>query len=197
MEKHKGINTYHAKNRAEWRKWLMANYVKEKSVWLIIFNKSSGIPSIYYEEAVEEALCFGWVDSKPNTRDHQSHYQFFTRRKPGSNWSKLNKAKVERLIKQDMMTPAGMEVIEEAKKRGTWDALSDVENLVIPKDLGEALDKYENARQNFGTFPRSVKRGILEWIFNAQARETRKRRIEETAALADKNERANQYRPGK
>ncbi len=197
MERHKGINTYHAKNRTEWRKWLMANYAREKSVWLIIFNKNSEIPSIYYEEAVEEALCFGWVDSKPNTRDHQSHYQFFAQRNPRSNWSKLNKAKVERLIKQGMMTPAGMEVIEEAKKRGTWDALNDVENLVIPKDLGEALDRYENARQNFGAFPRSVKRGILEWIFNAQARETRQRRIEETAALADKNERANQYRPGK
>jgi uncharacterized protein YdeI (YjbR/CyaY-like superfamily) len=105
MEKHKGIHTFHAKTRDEWRQWLMKNHQSEKSVWLIIYRKESNTPSVYYPEAVDEALCFGWIDSTPNKRDDVSYYQFFAKRNPKSNWSKVNKEKVDQLIAQGLHAP--------------------------------------------------------------------------------------------
>ncbi|MDX1959843.1 MAG: YdeI/OmpD-associated family protein [Leptospiraceae bacterium] len=189
-----GVKTFHAKNAKEWRAWLEKNHKSEKNVWLIIYKKESSIPSVYYDEAVDEALCFGWIDSKPNKRDESSFYQFFAKRNPKSNWSKVNKEKVQRLLKEKKIAASGMEMIELAKKLGTWDALNDVENLVIPKDLEAELNKNKNAKQYFEEFPKSVKRGILEWILNAKKSETRQKRITETVSLAEKNIRANQYR---
>lgn len=187
-------NSFHAKSRKEWRQWLEKNHNKKENVWLIIYKKESGVKTVYYEEAVEEALCYGWIDSKPNKRDDLSFYQFFSKRNPKSNWSKVNKEKVERLIKEGLMTEAGFSSIELAKKKGTWNALDEVENLTIPKDLEKALKSIKPAFENFQAFPRSVKRNILEWILNAKKEETRANRIEETATLAAKNIRANQYR---
>lgn len=105
-ELHKGVATCKAKNRAAWRRWLEKNHATEKSVWLILYKKNSGIPSIYYPEAVDEALCFGWIDSKANTRDTESYYQYFAQRKPTSKWSKVNKEKVAQLEKAGLMTDA-------------------------------------------------------------------------------------------
>lgn len=189
-----GTKTFHAKTRNDWRKWLLKNHKKEKSIWLIIYKKESKIKSVYYPEAVEEALCFGWIDSKPNKRDNESFYQFFSKRNPKSNWSAVNKKKVEKLINAGLMTEVGLEMIELAKKTGTWTALDNVENLTIPEDLIKALKKEKSAFENFEAFPRSVKRGILEWIQNAKKAETREKRINETASLASKNIRANQYK---
>lgn len=184
---------YYAKDRAAWRSWLMRHHQLEKSVWLIIHKKQNPIGSVSYNEAVDEALCFGWIDSKPNKLDELRFIQFFAKRNPKSNWSDVNKKKVAQLIKDGLMTDAGMELIEYAKANGQWDALNDVDNIIIPDDLEKALKKYTNAESNFIGFPKSVKRGILEWILNAKKEETRMKRVEETARLAAENVRANQY----
>lgn len=194
MEDKDGIKTFYAKSRKEWRDWLEKNHEIEKSIWLIIYRKESEISSVYYTEAVDEALCFGWIDSKPNKRDDKSYYQFFSKRNKKSKWSKINKAKVSKLIKAGLMHPSGLKMIEVAKKSGTWNALDEVENLTIPEDLQTYFEKNSIAFQNWNNFPPSSKRGILEWILNAKKPETRKKRIEETVRLASENKRANHFR---
>lgn len=189
-----GIRTIQAKSRQAWRKWLEKNHQSESSVWLIIYKKGSSLTSVYYPEAVEEALCFGWIDSKANKRDEQSYYQFFARRNPKSNWSKLNKTRVKKLIRENLMTAAGLKAIEIAKERGTWTALDEVDEIMIPKDMQDAFSQNKIAFKNFEAFPRSSKRGILEWILNAKKTETREKRIEETVRLAAKKIKANHYR---
>jgi len=194
MELKDGIKTFYATSQKEWRKWLEKNHQLEKSVWLIIYKKETGIPSVYYTNAVDEALCFGWIDSKPNKRDDESYYQFFAKRNPKSNWSKVNKAKVATLLEKGLMAPAGLEAIETAKQNGTWTALDEVEAITIPKDLQQAFNNNKIGFEYFDKFPRSSKRGILEWIMNAKRTETRQKRIEETIELASKNIKANHYR---
>ena len=189
-----GQPTFYAKDAAAWRRWLKENTYSAKSIWLIIYRKESDTPSVYYNEAVDQALCFGWIDSKPNKRDEESFYQFFSKRNPKSNWSRVNKEKVERLMADGQMAAAGLDMVALAKETGTWDALNDVEDGVIPEDLLNAFAKYPNSQAHFENFPRSVKRGILEWIFNAKRTDTRAKRIEETARLAAENIRANQFR---
>ena len=149
---------------------------------------------MYYPEAVEEALCFGWVDSKANKRDENSFYQYFAKRDPKSKWSGVNKRKVDNLIKEGKMAPAGLAMIELAKQTGTWEALDEIEQLKIPEDLEKQFSKNEAGRKNFEKFPPSAKRGILEWISNAKTTETRNKRIEETVTLAAQNIRANQWK---
>lgn len=194
MEIYNGIQTFHAKTRKEWRKWLEKNHQSEKSVWLIIYKKESDTQSVYYPEAVDEALCFGWIDSKPNKRDEHSYYQFFAKRNPKSNWSKVNKEKVAKLLEQGLIHRSGLEMIEIAKQNGTWTALDEVENIIIPDDLKKLFSKNKTALENWENFPRSSKRGILEWIMNAKKPETRQKRIEKTVSLAEKNIKANHYR---
>lgn len=195
MELKDNIASFYAKDAAAWRRWLEKNHQREKSVWLIIYRKESGVPSVYYPEAVDEALCFGWIDSKPNKRDSQSYYQFFSKRNPKSNWSKVNKNKVAALIQAGKMATAGLQMVELAKKNGTWSALDAVDALELPPELEELLAKHPLAQLHFNAFPPSSKRGILEWIQNAKKAETRQKRIEETVALAEQNKRANHYRP--
>jgi uncharacterized protein YdeI (YjbR/CyaY-like superfamily) len=189
-----GILTFHAKTQEEWRMWLETNHLVEKAIWLIIYKKNSKIPSVYYPEAVDEALCFGWIDSKPNKRDEESYYQFFSKRNPKSNWSKVNKEKVARLLAQGWIAPAGLDAIEIAKKNGTWTALDDVDKLIVPVDLQKLLDVNKIAKDNWERFPPSSRRGILEWILNAKQATTRQKRISETVALAEKNVKANHFR---
>ncbi len=190
-----GVKTCYAPDRAAWREWLRQHHAAEKSVWLIIFRKSSRTPSVYYNEAVDEALCFGWIDSKANKRDGESSYQFFSRRNPKSNWSAVNKRKIEDLTAQGLMTEAGLRMVELARETGTWNALNDVDDLVIPDDLRAAFSDQPEALRNFEAFPRSARRGILEWILNARQPATRQKRIGETVAKAAQNQRANQYQP--
>lgn len=144
---------------------------------------------------MDEALCFGWIDSKANKRDKTSYYQFFSRRNPKSKWSRVNKEKVTYLIEQGLMQRAGFEMIEIAKQLGTWTALDEVENITIPSDLQELFLKNKTAFGNWENFPRSSKRSILEWIVNAKKPETRQKRIKETVSLAGKKVKANHYRP--
>ena len=193
-ERHNGQPTVAAATRAAWRAWLKKHHASERSVWLIIHHKNSGTPCVLYEEAVEEALCFGWIDSIAHKRDATSKYQFFAQRKPKSNWSKANRERAERMIAEGTMTPAGQALIDAAKRSGAWEALVDVQNSVIPDDLQRRLDKNKTAREHFLAFPPSSKRIILEWILNAKKPETRQKRIEETVALAAKNIKANHYR---
>lgn len=193
MKEKDGVNIIEASSADEWRRWLSANHNKEKSIWLIIFHKDSTTKSVYYDEAVDEALCFGWIDSKPNKRDKESYFQFFSKRNPKSNWSRKNRVKIERLIKAEWMKKAGLEMVEHAKATGTWKALEDVENLIIPKDLQIAFDNNEKAYKNYQAFPASSKRIILEWIFNAKREATRKKRIKETVLEAEQNIKANHF----
>jgi uncharacterized protein YdeI (YjbR/CyaY-like superfamily) len=137
-----------------------------------------------YDEAVEEALCFGWVDSKPNKLDEDRAMLWFAPRKACTGWSKLNKIRVEKLIASDLMTPAGWSKIEAAKQDGSWNALDRIEELEIPPDLAKTLAADKTAQTYFNEFPRSVKRAILEWIANAKKPETRAKRIQETVTSA-------------
>lgn len=171
----------------------MKNHCKEKSVWLVLYKKDSTKPSVQLSDAIDEALCFGWIDSKPNKRNEESYYLFFSQRKPGSNWSAVNKAKVERLITENRMHESGMAMVELARERGTWDALTSVDALKEPDDLLQALNILPPALINWKAFPKSARRGILEWILNAKTEATRRKRIDETARLARENVRANQF----
>ncbi len=177
MELHNEINAIHATTRQEWRKWLEENCEKEKSVWLIIYHKNCDIESIYYDEAVEEAICFGWIDSVAHKRNEESKYQFFSQRKPKSNWSKANRERAEKMTEQGLMTSSGQKLIDLAKETGTWEALVDVQNSIIPDDLQNQLNTNPIALKNFLAFPPSSKRIILEWILNEKKDETRQKEL--------------------
>jgi uncharacterized protein YdeI (YjbR/CyaY-like superfamily) len=190
-KEYNGIKSFYAHSRSAWRNWLKKNHTKEKCVWLIIYRMDSGIASVYYKQAVEEALCFGWIDSKPNKRDEKSYYQYFAKRNPKSKWSKINKDKIEELIKDGLMMAAGLAAIETAKQNGTWTALDAVEQIIIPQDLQKTFAKNKKAWKNFKAFPRSVKKAILDWVSSAKKPETRLKRISETVSRAEQNQRAN------
>ncbi len=187
-------DSVHPLTWAEWRAWLAANHARPNGVWLVTFKKATGKPRIDYEEAVEEALCFGWVDSKPGKLDAERSRLWFAPRKSGSGWSRPNKDRVARMTAAGRMAPAGIAKVEAAKRDGTWDLLNDVEALDVPPDLAAALAANPPAAEHFAAFPRSVRRGILEWILQAKRPETRAKRVAETARLAATNERANQWR---
>ncbi|MEM6446142.1 MAG: YdeI/OmpD-associated family protein [Cyanobacteria bacterium P01_D01_bin.123] len=187
-------NSYQPSSRADWRAWLDANHVREEGIWVVNYKKASGKQAFTFDEAVEEALCFGWIDSKPSKLDADRSMLWFAPRKSGSGWSRLNKTRVEKAIANGQMTPAGAAKIEAAKQDGAWYVLDAIEDLIIPPDLAAAFEEYPSASQNFEAFPRSAKRGILEWIFTAKKPETRAKRIAETARLAEDNIRANQWR---
>jgi uncharacterized protein YdeI (YjbR/CyaY-like superfamily) len=187
-------NSVHPLSRDEWRAWLEENHGRPEGIWLVTWKKATGKPRIEYDDAVEEALCFGWVDSKPNKLDAERSLLWFAPRKRGTGWSRPNKERVERMVAAGKMAPAGMALVEAAQADGSWSKLDDVENLEVPADLAAALASYPQAAQHWEAFPRSAKRGILEWILNAKTEPTRARRIDETARLAAENKRANQWR---
>lgn len=188
------IDTFYAKDRREWRAWLEQNHATSPGIWLIYYKKESGKPRVAYDEAVEEALCFGWVDSRPNAIDDERYMQLFSPRKAKSPWSKLNKQRVEKLIQRGLMTPAGLAKIEAAKQNGSWNTYDTVEALSIPDDLKAALATNPTAEQYFTAFSNSSKKVILWWIESAKRPETRAKRIEETVRMAAQNIKANHYR---
>jgi uncharacterized protein YdeI (YjbR/CyaY-like superfamily) len=194
-------DSFEPATRAAWRRWLEKNHSRAEGVWLVTLKKSANVPPrrerIDYDAAVEEALCFGWVDSLPRKLDDTRSMLYFAPRKPRSGWSRPNKERVARLVAAGLMAPAGLAKIEGAKADGSWSKLDEVEDLVIPDDLRAALKANPSATKHFDAFPRSVKRGILEWITSAKRPETRAKRVLETATLAARNERANQWRPDK
>ena len=184
---------FYAKNRKDWRKWLQNNHLELKKVWLLLHKKTSPETSVNYEEAVEEALCFGWIDSKPMKRDEHTFLLFFSRRKPKSVWSASNKKRVVKLIVSGQMMPAGLATIEIAKSNGSWTSIDDVEAMVMPVALEKVFKKKKLAMTNFMAFPASVKKGLYQWISSAKTDATRDKRIYETVSLAEKNIRANQW----
>ncbi|MGK2850902.1 MAG: YdeI/OmpD-associated family protein [Candidatus Limnocylindrales bacterium] len=149
----------HPLTRAAWRAWLIANHETSSGVHLVTWRKATGKPSVAYGDAVEEALCVGWVDSIAGKLDDERSTLWFTKRRPKSGWSRPNKERVERLLAADLMLPAGLAAIEEAKRRGTWSLLDDVEDLVVPQDLTAALAARPPARANWDAFSRSARRG--------------------------------------
>ena len=180
---------------AEWRAWLAEPHGRGSGVWLVTWRAGSGGPRIGYEESVEQALCFGWVDSKGRSLDAERTMLWFAPRKRGSGWARTNKERIERLTAAGLMAPAGQAVIDAAKADGSWTLLDDVENLVVPDDLAAAFAAHPPAREHWDAFPRSARRAILEWIVQAKRAETRAKRVAEAAEKAQVNERANQWRP--
>ncbi|MBI5460139.1 YdeI family protein [Methanobacterium sp.] len=179
---------FYARNREEWRWWLTEHHETSPGVWLIYYKKNSEKTGISYDDAVEEALSFGWIDSKVNTLDEERYMQVFTPRKPGSTWSKLNKQRIEKLMKKGLMNPRGLEKVEAAKKDGSWNFMDDIEDLVVPEDLKNALNKDKIAFDNFEAFSGSVKKQVLYWIASAKKDETRIKRIEKTLESIKKGE---------
>lgn len=183
--------------RAAWREWLARHHTQRESVWCVTYKKGASRPKVEYEDLVEEALCFGWVDSAVRKLDDERTMLLMSPRKAQSAWSAPNKARVEKLLAAGAMTPAGLAKVEAAKASGTWSKLDAVEALEVPADLAAAFRKHRGAKANWEAFPRSARRGILEWIAQAKKPETRAARVADTAEKAAQNVRANQWRrPG-
>lgn len=187
------MDTFYPENQKQWREWLEKNHSKESSIWLIYYKKNSGKPSINYSDAIDEALCFGWIDSKVKSIDKEKYMQFFCVRKPNSVWSKVNKEKVASLIEKNLMTQAGFEAIAIAKSNGSWNILDDVEALIIPDDLMTALSSNLVAKEYFLNLSRTDKRNLLQWITLAKREETRQKRIKEIVFSAENKRKPKQF----
>jgi uncharacterized protein YdeI (YjbR/CyaY-like superfamily) len=181
---HRGRPCVHPEHRAEWRDWLAEHHATSDGVWLVSWKAATGRPRVPYEEAVEEALCVGWIDSLANTLDHERHLQLMTPRRPGSGWSRRNKERVERLTAAGLMRPAGLAAVSAAKADGTWSLLDAVEDLIEPDELGAALDARPGARERWDGLSPSSRKAARQWIATARRPETRARRIDETVRLA-------------
>jgi uncharacterized protein YdeI (YjbR/CyaY-like superfamily) len=190
MSKVDKFKDFHPRSRQQWRAWLEENHDRLEGVWFVYYKKSAGKPRVDYDEAVEEALCYGWIDSLTRKLDEERSKLLFTPRKARSVWSKLNKERVEKLIENGSMTEIGLKKIEGAKKDGSWDALNASDNLEIAEDLQKAFSENRAAEENFSAFTNSVKKAILYWINSAKREETRQARIEKTISMATKNKRA-------
>jgi len=190
----KELELFYPKNQAEWRKWLMENHQSENSVWLLFYKKKSKIPSLTWSQAVDEALCFGWIDSVKKTVDADSYKQYFSKRKAKSTWSKINKDKVDQLIKDGQMMQAGLKSVEVAKENGSWTYLDVIDQLIIPDDLEQAFEKHPNSKSFFLSLSKSVRKGILYWVLDAKRPETRQKRIQEIAEQASQNLKPKPFR---
>lgn len=177
-------------DREAWRSWLEANHATSKGAWMVTWRSRSGRVGLEYEAAVEEALCFGWVDSTAGRVDDERGKLYFAPRKARSAWSASNKARAVRLIAEGLMTPAGLTVIERAKATGSWTVLDSVERLEVPQDLAAALAASPPAATSFAAFPASVRKQHLAWVATARRPETRTDRIARIADAAARNERA-------
>ena len=178
------LDRFYAEDRSKWHQWLNQNHETSSGVWLIYHKKNSSKISVSYDDAVEEAIIFGWIDSKANKLDEERYMQVFTPRKPGSVWSRINKERANKLIMKGLMQPAGMKTIENAKIDGSWDFMNEIEDLIVPKDLKKALSLNEIALKNFEAFAKSRKKQILYWIASAKRDDTRNRRIKKVVESA-------------
>ena len=174
-------------DRASWRQWLEDNHAVSSGIWLVFDKKSSRTDRLLYSDSVEEALCYGWIDSTIRPLDDARYMQLFTPRKPKSNWSRLNKERVARLQKADLIRPAGASAIAEAKKNGSWSKLDTVEALSVPDDLAKELAKSAIALKNFNAFAPSARKGFLHWVHNCKRPETRAERIRTVVRCAKEN----------
>ncbi|WP_111710369.1 YdeI/OmpD-associated family protein [Lutibacter citreus] len=181
-------------DKKEWRKWLELNHNKNDAVWLILYKKKSSNHNLSWSESVDEALCFGWIDSTKKTIDKERYIQYFSKRKPNSIWSKVNKDKVEYLTSKNLIREAGYKAIETAKENGSWFIMDEVEALILPKDLKEEFDKRNGALEYYESLSKSAKKILLSWIVLAKRPETKLKRIIEIAENASKNTKPKQFR---
>lgn len=195
MAQKKDIETIYPQNPLQWREWLEKNHLDTDAVWVIFYKKESGQPTLSWSESVDEALCFGWIDSLKKKLDDERSVQFFSKRKPKSTWSKINKEKIERLNDAGLMKPAGMECVRVAKENGSWTLLDEVDALVIPPDLEEAFGVYEGSKEYFRVLSQSDKKVLLQWVVLAKTEATRKQRILQIAANAGNHEKPETFRP--
>ena len=175
------------KTDTEWRKWLSENHNTSEGVYLILYKVESKIPSMRWEEAVKVALCFGWIDSTVKSLGDGKRQQYFCPRKPKSVWSALNKKYIEELSTNNLIHESGFKSINVAKENGSWTALDNVENLIIPKDLQTEFDKNTTAFTNYQNFARSYRKSYLYWLNQAKREATRQKRITEIIQLCEAN----------
>ena len=185
--------TIYVETSKEWRQWLMENHRFAPSVWLICHTRKSALPTIHWSELVDEALCFGWIDSVRRSIDETKFTQLFSKRKPNGTWSKVNKEKIQRLIADGRMTAAGLAAVETAKQNGSWTILDEVEELIVPKDLEKAFKQHNGSKDYFLSLSKSVKKALLQRIVLAKRAETRQKRINEIAELAGQNKKPKQF----
>lgn len=176
-------------SRAEWRQWLAEHHGTSPGIWLIWRKKRGGAQPLTLDEAVQEALCFGWIDSRLQPLSREKSALKFTPRKPGSTWSRLNKKRVESLIAGGLMTGAGQRAIDAAQQDGSWSMLDSIEELRVPQDLEQALAASPDARKNFDALTPSAKKNALWWIESAKRPQTRALRVAQTVRLAAQNAR--------
>jgi uncharacterized protein YdeI (YjbR/CyaY-like superfamily) len=180
--------------RAGWRAWLSEHHRDAEGVWVVTWRRGEG-PVVSYDDLVEEALCFGWIDSRGGRREGGRTALLMTPRRARSAWSARNKQRVARLASAGLLHSSGEAAVAAAKESGTWTALDAVERLEVPDDLALALAQRPPGREHWDAFPRSVRRAILEWVTSAKRPDTRVRRVDETARLAQQNLRAHQWPP--
>ena len=178
----------HPKTRAGWRSWLRKNHAKCDGVWLIYYRASTGKRRLSWEDAVREALCFGWIDSKVKPVDDTRYKQIFTPRKPRSAWSKINKQYIAELIEADLMSDAGRRAVDLAKKNGAWSLLEPVDALIVPPDLESALRGSERAREAYEALSKPAKRSVLYSLYSARREDTRAKRLEKAMGALEGDE---------
>lgn len=185
-----GLERVEVTSRAQWRAWLRKNHKRTEGIWLVTYKKHVADKYLSFEDKVQEALCFGWIDSVPRKLDADRTMHYLSPRRPGSIWSAINKAHVERLIAQRRMTAAGLAKVEAAKADGSWHTLTSVDRMEIPADLAKALARSKTAQEHFNAFPPGIKKIILYWVTSAKTAETRKKRISTTVHEAAQGRRA-------
>lgn len=188
-----GLDAVYAPDRASWRAWLARHHETARGVWLVYYKLGSGKARLAYADAVEEALCFGWIDSRPNKIDDARYMQLFTPRKARSGWSRINKERIERLLTAGLIAPAGLAKIEAAQADASWEHLDSAEAFEMPEDLRAALVANSDAQRHFDAFPPTVRKGLLYWVTQAKRPETRTRRIEEVIREAEAGRRAGPF----
>lgn len=181
---------FHAETRADWRAWLAANHDRERGVWLCWWKPATRRPAVTYEEAVLEALCYGWIDSTMGTLDDERRLQLVTPRRPRSTWTRLNRRRIAELEEAGLMTPAGRRAVAVARDNGWWTIYEPVEALEVPDDLATALARVPDAEASWVGFPPSAKKQMLWWVLSAMQQATRDRRVEAIVESAARGERA-------
>lgn len=190
----KDAEDYCPLDKKDWRKWLELNHSDKKGIWLIFYKKKSPDYNLNWSESVDEALCFGWIDSTKRTIDSEKYKQYFSKRKAKSNWSRINKDKVKTLIEQGLMNEEGYKSIEIAKENGSWTISDQIEVHEIPEDLKEAFTNNEGSMAYFGSLSNSSRKTLLHWINSAKRKETRQKRIVEITENASKKLKPKQFR---
>ncbi|MEG1239315.1 MAG: YdeI/OmpD-associated family protein [Flavobacterium sp.] len=187
------IEVFYPQNTLAFRNWLQENHISKQAVWIVFHKKASKKETLSWSEAVDVALCFGWIDSKKIKINDDTSHQFFSKRKAKSTWSKINKEKIDKLIAEGLMTDAGYKSIEVAKENGSWTILDSVEELIIPADLEEAFNIHEGAKDYFLSLSKSSKKMLLHWVVLAKLPLTRQKRIDEIALQAGKQQKPKNF----